>query len=115
VRSPEGATGISWYPFTGKSQAADGLARITHQLSQSAEDPSTFFALNRLNAVANRLATVEKEAIAWRTQYDIDQNDLTQQRSHVRTLVAAMRSEAELQEGRRRLRPAGQKANSLLK
>jgi signal transduction histidine kinase/DNA-binding response OmpR family regulator len=90
-------------PFTGKSQAANGLAQATHQLSQSADDPSAFFALNRLDATATRLATVEKEAVAWRTQYDIDQSDLTQQRSNVRTLVAAMRNEAELQEGRRRL------------
>jgi signal transduction histidine kinase/DNA-binding response OmpR family regulator len=93
-------------PFTGKSHAADGLARITHQLSQAPDDPSAFLALNRLDAVANRLAAVEKEAVAWRTQYDTDLTDLTQQRSHVRTLVAAMRSEAELQEGRRRLQLA---------
>lgn len=89
-------------PFTGKSQAANGLARATHQLSQAPDDPSAFFPLNRLEAVANRLADVEKEAVAWRARYDTDLQDLTRQRGHVRTLVAAMRSEAELQEDRRR-------------
>jgi signal transduction histidine kinase/DNA-binding response OmpR family regulator len=93
-------------PFTRRSQAANGLAGATHRLSRSAEDPTASLALNRLDAMANRLATVEKETIAWRTQYDTDLNDLTEQRSRVRTLVSAMRSEAELEEGRRRLRLA---------
>jgi hypothetical protein len=92
--------------FTGKSTAAGNLAQAARQLSQSTEDSSAVLALNRLDTMANNMATVEKEALAWRTRYDIDLKDLTQQRTRVRAYVATMRNEAELQEGRRRLRLA---------
>jgi hypothetical protein len=49
---------------------------------------------------------LEKQAFAWRTQYDIDLQALTRQRTRVRAYIATMRNEAELQEGRRRLRLA---------
>lgn len=52
------------------------------------------------------MAVVEKQALAWRTQYDMDLENLTQQRTRVRAYVATMRNEAELQEGRRKLRLA---------
>ena len=62
------------------------------------------------------MATVEKQAVAWRVQYDTELNDLNQQRSQVRTYVGALRNEAELQEGRRRLRIATEfKARKRLK
>ena len=93
-------------PFTGKSGAITGLAEAAHQLSQSTDDPSASLALNRLGAVANRMAVVEEGALAWRTQYDVDLGNLAQQRTQVRAYVAALRNEAELQEGRRRLREA---------
>ena len=93
-------------PFTGNSGAVHGLKEVARQLSQSMDDLSALSALNRLDAMANKMATVEKQALAWRTRYDVDLNDLTQQRSRVRTYVASLRNEAELQEGRRRLRIA---------
>ena len=42
------------------------------------DDLSALSALNRLDAMANKMATVEKQALAWRTQYDMDLNDLTE-------------------------------------
>ena len=93
-------------PFTGNSGAVHSLKEVARQLSQSMDDLSALSALNRLDAMANQMATVEKQALAWRSQYDMDLNDLTEQRRRVRTYVAALRNEAELQEGRRRLRIA---------
>jgi signal transduction histidine kinase/CheY-like chemotaxis protein len=93
-------------PFTEKSGAVSSLAQAARQLSQSTDDPSASSALNRLDGMASNMAAVEKQAFAWRTQYDIDLNDLTRQRNRVRAYVATMRNEAELQEGRRRLRLA---------
>jgi hypothetical protein len=92
--------------FTGNSGAVHSLKQVALQLSQSMDDLSALSALNRLDAVANQIATVEKQALAWRAQYDRDLNDLTAQRSRVRTDVASLRNEAELQEGRRRLQMA---------
>jgi signal transduction histidine kinase/DNA-binding response OmpR family regulator len=92
--------------FTGRSSAVNSLAQTGRQLSRSTEDPSALLALNRLDATANNMAAVEKQALAWRTEYDIALANLTQQRSRVRVYVATMRNEAELQEGRRRLRLA---------
>ena len=46
--------------------------KTARQLSQSTDDPSALLALNRLAEVANNMAAVEKQALAWRTQYDID-------------------------------------------
>ena len=43
------------------------------------------------------MAAVEKQALAWRTQYDVDLENLAQQRTQVRAYVAALRNEAELQ------------------
>ena len=93
-------------PFTEKSGAATKLAQAAHQLSQSTDDPSALLALSRLDAVANNMAAVEKQALAWRTQYDVELDNLAQQRTQVRAYVAALRNEAELQEGRRRLQEA---------
>ena len=93
-------------PFTEKSGAVTGLAEAARQLSHSTDDPSALLALNRLDAVANNMAAVEKQALAWRSQYDVDLENLAQQRTQVRAYVAALRNEAELQEGRRRLQEA---------
>jgi len=93
-------------PFTEKADAVTGLAEAARQLSHSTDDPSALLALNRLGAAANNMATVEKQALAWRSQYDIDLENLAQQRTQVRAYVAALRNEAELQEGRRRLQEA---------
>ena len=93
-------------PFTEKAGAVTGLAEAARQLSHSTDDPSALLALNRLDAVANNMATVEKQALAWRSQYDVDLENLAQQRTQVRAYVAALRNEAELQEGRRRLQEA---------
>ena len=57
------------------------------------------------------MAAVEKQALAWRSQYDVDLENLAQQRTQVRAYVAALRNEAELQEGRRRLQEAIQFKN----
>jgi two-component system sensor histidine kinase/response regulator len=93
-------------PSTEKSGAVTGLARATRQLSRSTDDPSALAALNRLVAVTDSLAAVEKQVLAWRTQYDVDLENLAQQRTQVRAFLAALRNEAELQEGRRRLQEA---------
>jgi two-component system sensor histidine kinase/response regulator len=93
-------------PFIGKSDAVTGLAQAARQLSRSTDDPSALFALNRLAEVANNMAKVEKQALAWRTQYDIDSQGLTEQRIQVRAYVGALRNEADLEEGRRRLQEA---------
>jgi two-component system, sensor histidine kinase and response regulator len=93
-------------PFTEKSVAVTSLAQTARQLSQSTGDPSALSALSRLAAVAKNMAAVEKQALAWRTEYDVDLENLAQQRTQVRAYVAALRNEAELQEGRRRLQEA---------
>jgi two-component system sensor histidine kinase/response regulator len=93
-------------PFTEKSGAAASLAQAAHRLSQSIDDPAALSALNRLDAVANNMAAVEKQALAWRAQYDVALDNLAQQQTQVRAYVAALRNEAELQEGRRRLQEA---------
>ncbi|MEA3146094.1 MAG: hypothetical protein QOI53_1561 [Verrucomicrobiota bacterium] len=92
--------------FTEKSTAVRGLAQAARELSHSTDDPSALLALKRLAEVANNLAKVEEQAVAWRTQYDIDVENLAQQRTQVRAYVTALRNEAELEEGRRRLREA---------
>jgi signal transduction histidine kinase/DNA-binding response OmpR family regulator len=93
-------------PFRGNSGAVHSLAQVVHQLTQSTDDLSALSALNRLAAMADNMAMVEKQAVGWRAQYDTELNDLNEQRSRARTYVDALRNEAELQEGRRRLRIA---------
>jgi two-component system, sensor histidine kinase and response regulator len=93
-------------PFTGKSGAVKNLEQAARQLSQSTDDPSALLALNRLDEVANNLVGVEKQALAWRTQYDANTEDLAQRRTQVTALVTALRNEAELEDGRRRLQEA---------
>jgi hypothetical protein len=93
-------------PFRGNSGAVHSLAQEVHQLSQSTDDLSALSALKRLDAMADNMATVEKQAVTWRVQYDTELNDLNEQRSRACTYVGALRNEAELQEGRRRLRIA---------
>ncbi len=93
-------------PLTETPGVVTSLARIAHQLSQSTDDPSVLLALNRLDLLAKSMATVEKQAFAWRTQYDVVLQNLSQQRIQVRAYLAALRNEAELREGRRRLQEA---------
>jgi signal transduction histidine kinase len=93
-------------PFTEKSAAVTSLAETTRQLSKSTDDPSSLSALNRLTNVANNMAAVEKQALAWRSQYDVNLENLSQQRTQVRAYLAALRNEAELEDGRRRLQEA---------
>jgi two-component system, sensor histidine kinase and response regulator len=98
-------------PFTEKSGAVMSLAQAARQLSKSTDDPSALLALKRLDEVANYMAAVEKQAIAWRAQYDANLDDLAQQRTQVHAYLTALRNEAELQEGRRRLQEAIQFKN----
>jgi two-component system sensor histidine kinase/response regulator len=93
-------------PFAAKSGAVTTLAQVARQLSRSTNDPSSLLALDRLDAVANQMAAVEKLALAWRVQYDDGLENLAQQRTQVRAFVAALRNEAELEDGRRRLEEA---------
>src|SRR5260370_11621771 len=93
-------------PLTETPGVVTSLARIAHQLSQSTVDPSVLLALNRMDLLAKSMATVEKQAFAWRTQYDVVLQNLSQQRIQVRAYLAALRNEAELREGRRRLQEA---------
>jgi two-component system, sensor histidine kinase and response regulator len=93
-------------PFTGKSGAVGSLQQAAHQLSQTTDDPSAALALNRLGEVANNLAEVEKQALSWRTRYDVALKNLAQQQTQVHAYVAALRNEAELEDGRRRLQEA---------
>src|ERR1700728_4601848 len=50
-------------PFRGKSGAVHSLAQEVHQLSQSTDDLSALAALKRLDAMADNMATVEKQAV----------------------------------------------------
>jgi signal transduction histidine kinase/DNA-binding response OmpR family regulator len=93
-------------PFTEKSDAINGLVQAARELSKSTDDPSALLALNRLDQVANNMAAVEKKALAWRALYDVDLENLAQRRTEVRAYLAALRNEAELQEGRRQLQEA---------
>jgi two-component system sensor histidine kinase/response regulator len=92
--------------FTEKSGAVTTLAQTARQLSKSMDDPPALLALNRLDEVANNLAGVEKQALSWRARYDVDRESLAEQRIQVHAYLTALRNEAELQEGRRRLQEA---------
>jgi two-component system sensor histidine kinase/response regulator len=98
-------------PFTEKSGAVLNLAQAARQLSQSTDDPAALLALKRLDEVAKNMAAVEKQALAWRTQYDANLDNLAEQRTQVHAYITALRNEAELQEGRRRLQEAIQFKN----
>jgi two-component system, sensor histidine kinase and response regulator len=93
-------------PYTEESGAVTSLALSARKLSQSTDDPSALSVLNRLAEVANYMAEIEKKALAWRSEYDVDLENLQEQRTQVLAYVAALRNEAELQEGRRRLQEA---------
>jgi signal transduction histidine kinase len=93
-------------PFADQSGAVTSLAVSAQQLSESTDDPSTLLALNRVTSVANKMARLEKQALVWRTEFDIDLQNLTEQRIQVRAYVSALGNEAELEEGRRRLQEA---------
>jgi two-component system sensor histidine kinase/response regulator len=93
-------------PFTENSGAVASLRQAAHQLLLSMDNPSAVLTLKRLDEVANNMAVVEKQALAWRTQYDVDLENLTRQRAGVRGYLDALRNEAELQEGKRRLQEA---------
>ena len=93
-------------PFAEKSGAVTSLRQAARQLSQSTNDPSAVLALNRLDEVANNMSGVEKQALDWRTRYDVALQDLAEQRTQVRAYLTALRNEAELAEGRRRLQEA---------
>jgi two-component system sensor histidine kinase/response regulator len=92
--------------FAEKSGAVTSLGQAARQLSRSTDDPSALLALNRLDEVAKNMAAVEKQALAWRTHYDKNLEDLAAQRTQVQAYLTALRNEAELQEGRRRLQEA---------
>lgn len=92
--------------FTEKSGAVTSLAQAARQLSQSTEDPSALEALSRLDSSANHMSAVEILALAWRRHHDLNLNNLAHQMAQVRTYVAGLRNEAELQEGEQRLQEA---------
>src|SRR3984893_9779494 len=93
-------------PFADQAGAGTSLAMSARQLSNSTDDPSTLLALNRVTRVANQMAGLEKQELAWRTEFDMDLQNLTEQRIQVRAYVSALGNEAELEEGRRRLQEA---------
>jgi two-component system sensor histidine kinase/response regulator len=93
-------------PFTEKSGAVTSLAQAARQLSQSTNDPSALVALSRIDSAANHMSAVEIEALAWRGDHDVSLGNLANQRTQVRGYVAALRNEAELQEGKRQLQEA---------
>jgi two-component system, sensor histidine kinase and response regulator len=93
-------------PYTKESGAVTSLALSARRLSRSTDDSSALSALNRLAEVANYMAAIEKKALAWRGEYDANLENLQEQRTQVRAYVTALRNEAELQEGRRRLQEA---------
>jgi len=92
--------------FSKKSDAVTTLAQTARQLLKSTDDPPALLALNRLDEVANNLAGVEKQALSWRARYDLDRESLAEQRVQVHAYLTALRNEAELQEGKRRLQEA---------
>jgi two-component system sensor histidine kinase/response regulator len=91
--------------FTGSSAVAS-LAQAARQLSMSTDDLSALEALNQLDSAANHMSAVEILALAWRNHHDVNLENLARQRAQVRAYLAALRNEAELQEGQRRLRKA---------
>ncbi|MBV8376006.1 MAG: response regulator [Verrucomicrobia bacterium] len=93
-------------PFTEKPGAVRGLANAARQLSRATDDPIAISALKRLDEVANNLAAVEQQALAWRTRYDENVLNLAEQQTQVQSYLAALRNEAELEYGRRRLEEA---------
>ena len=98
-------------PFTQQSGAVTSLVRVARRLSRSTDDASASLALNRLAEMSNEMSGVEKQALEWRARYDVNLENLLQQRIQVRAYVAALRNEAELQDGRRRLQEAVQFRN----
>jgi hypothetical protein len=92
-------------PFSEKSSAVSNLAQTVHKLSQSTDDVAAL-ALNRLDSLANDITALEKQALSWRSRYDVVLQKLREQRVRVRDLVSGLRNEAELQEGQRRLQEA---------
>ncbi len=92
--------------FTGGSGAVTSLAQAARQLSMSTDDPSALEALSQLDNAANHMSAVEILALAWRNHHDVNLKSLVHQRAQVRADLAALRNEAELQEGQRRLRKA---------
>ena len=93
-------------PFTNNSGAVTNLAQAAHQLSQATDDQSALLALSRLAEVSNNMAGVEKQALDWRIKHDVDLENLAQQRIQVSAYLTALRNEAELEEGKRRLQEA---------
>jgi PAS domain S-box-containing protein len=93
-------------PFSEKSSAASNLAQPVHRLLQSTDDLPASLALNRIDSLANDITALEKQALSWRSRYDVVLQKLTEQRLRVRDLLSGLRNEAELQEGQRRLQEA---------
>jgi two-component system sensor histidine kinase/response regulator len=95
-------------PLTEKSSAVSTLAQTVHQLSQSTDDLPASLVLNRIDSLANDITALEKQALSWRSRYDVVLQKLTEKRTRVRDLLAGLRNEAELQEGQRHLHDAMQ-------
>jgi two-component system sensor histidine kinase/response regulator len=91
---------------TGGSGAVTSLAQAARQLSLSTDDALALKALSQVNNAANHMSAVEILALAWRNHHDVNSENLAHQRAQVRAYLAALRNEAELQEGQRRLRKA---------
>jgi PAS domain S-box-containing protein len=94
--------------LTRKSGAADRLAEMVNQLLNSPDHPFAPDALKQLNTLTDRLAEVERRALAWRMHYDTVWQDLRQQRTigQVRDLITGLRGAVETLEGRHRLQEA---------
>jgi two-component system, sensor histidine kinase and response regulator len=95
-------------PLKEKHDAALRFAETAHQLAKSTHDPSALLALDRVDSVASQMASVATAAFEWRTRYQADLENLAQLRGEVRDYLAALRSGAELREGRQRLQQAMQ-------
>ena len=73
-------------PFSEKSSAASDLAQPVHRLLQSTDDLPASLALNRIDSLANDITALEKQALSWRSRYDVVLQKLTEQRLRVRDL-----------------------------
>ena len=94
--------------LAGKSGAAESLAKMVDHLLGSTDHPFAPDALKQLDTLTDRLAEVERRALAWRAHYDTVWQDVRQQRTmgQVRDLITGLRGAVETLEGRQRLQEA---------
>src|SRR5450432_1958784 len=94
--------------LTRKSGAAEGLAEMIDHLLGSTNNSFAPDALKQFDKLTDRLAEVERRALAWRAHYDPVWRDLRQQRTmgQVRDLITGLRGAVETLEGRQRLQEA---------